>query len=178
MKLVRCDVSMGMLVKHRSTPALQVTWLARHREFIFFGRFNGTLTACCDWGVYGYVCMHKKYTLSLYIYYIPYYIYNYICIYGLPSQTCVIGEIRVGSWPVVLHVVSVCFYLRHRVLFIFRFDGRGSVAVGFPGVHLCTIYMVAFVHQGSQTAQSITRRWQNQVCSFKTFSSWGTWQGV
>ena len=124
------------------------------------------------------VCTKNILSLSLYIYYIPYYIYNYICIYGLPSQTCVIGEIRVGSWPVVLHVVSVCFYLRHRVLFIFRFDGRGSVAVGFPGVHLCTIYMVAFVHQGSQTARSITRRWQNQVCSFKTFSSWGTWQGV
>ena len=81
MKLVRCDVSMGMLVKHRSTPALQVTWLARHREFIFFGRFNGTLTACCDWGVYGYACMHKKYTLSLSIYmYITYHII-YITIY-------------------------------------------------------------------------------------------------
>ena len=115
-KLVRCDVSMGMLVKHRSTPALQVTWLARHREFIFFGRFNGTLTACCDWGVYGYVCMHKKYTLSLYITYHITYITIYVYM-GYPAKhvSLVRYVLAAGRWfcmsfPFVFICVTV-FYL-------------------------------------------------------------------
>ena len=131
-KLVPCDVSMAMLVKHRSTPALQVTWRhRRHREFSLFWEIQWNIDCLFRLGVYGYVCMHKKYTLSLSIYIL--HTILYICICGLPSQTCVIGEIRVGRWPVVLHVVSVCFYLRHHVLFIFRFDGRGSVAISCYG---------------------------------------------